>query len=79
MLVDNQLAVFDYPTATATLRSSVIEPFGTERRQFTVCGEEGTIEIYPLEPPKLRMALNKFRDSYRRGWLLKWMERFSAF
>jgi predicted dehydrogenase len=67
-LVDNQLAVFEYPSATATVRSSLIEPFGTERRQFTVCGEEGTIEIAPLEPPNLRMALLKPREGYQRGW-----------
>ncbi len=67
-LVDNQLAVFEYPKATATIRSSMIEPFGGERRQFTVCGEEGTIEIAPLEPPKMRMALLNPRDGFRRGW-----------
>jgi predicted dehydrogenase len=67
-LVDNQLAVFEYPSATATIRSSMIEPFGTERRHFTVCGEEGVIEIAPLEPPKLRMALLKPREGYQRGW-----------
>ena len=67
-LVDNQLAVFEYPNATATIRSSMIEPFGNERRHFTVCGEEGTIEIAPLEPPKLRMALLKPREGFKRGW-----------
>jgi predicted dehydrogenase len=67
-LADNQLAVFEYPAATATIRSSMLEPFGGERRHFTVCGEEGTIEIYPLEPSKLRMALLKPREGYKRGW-----------
>jgi predicted dehydrogenase len=67
-LVDNQLAVFEYSSATATIRSAMIEPFGTERRHFTVCGEEGAIEIAPLEPPKLRMALLKPREGYQRGW-----------
>lgn len=67
-LVDNQLAVFEYPAATATIRSSILEPFGSERRHFTVCGDEGTIEIAPLEPPKLRMALLKPREGFKRGW-----------
>jgi len=67
-LVDNQLAVFEYPSATATIRSSLIEPFGSERRQFTVCGEEGTIEIAPLEPFQVRMALLKPRSGFSRGW-----------
>ncbi len=67
-LVDNQLAVFEYPDATATIRSTLVEPFGNARRQFTVCGESGTIEIYPLEPPKMRMALSQDRGPYRKGW-----------
>jgi len=67
-LADNQLAVFEYPAATATIRSSMLEPFGGERRHFTVCGEEGTIAIAPLEPPALRIALLKPRDGYKRGW-----------
>ncbi|QDT53629.1 putative oxidoreductase YhhX [Caulifigura coniformis] len=67
-LADNQLAVFEYPGATATIRSSMLEPFGGERRHFTVCGEEGTIAIAPLEPPALRLALLTPRDGYKRGW-----------
>ena len=64
-LADNQLAVFEYPQCTATVRSSVIEVQGKQRRQFVVCGTEGTIEIRPLEPPLVRMALSKQRDRFR--------------
>ena len=42
--------------------------FGGARRQFEVVGTEGVIEIRPLEPPKLRLALSKARDVYRKGY-----------
>lgn len=49
-LNDNCLAVFEYPKATATIRSAVIEVDGFRRRQFVLCGDGGTIDIRPLEP-----------------------------
>lgn len=67
-LADNQLAVFEYPRATATIRSSVIEPHGGDRRQFTVCGTEGVIDIRPLEPPRLRLALSRAREGHAAGY-----------
>jgi predicted dehydrogenase len=66
-LADNQLAVFEYAAATATVRSSVIEPNGGERRQFVVCGEEGVIDIRPLEPPRLSLTLTQARGGYIKG------------
>ncbi|HEX4149483.1 MAG TPA: Gfo/Idh/MocA family oxidoreductase [Pirellulales bacterium] len=66
-LVDNQLAVFEYPRATATIRSSVVEIEGGQRRQFVVCGTEGTLEIRPLEPPAVTLTLTKPQGSYRKG------------
>lgn len=66
-LADNQLAVFEYPAATATVRSALIEPEGNQRRQFTVCGEEGVVDIRPLEPPKMSLTLKQARGSYAKG------------
>jgi predicted dehydrogenase len=66
-LADNQLAVFEYPAATATVRSALIEPQGEQRRQFVVCGEEGVIDIRPLEPPKLLLTLKQARGGYAKG------------
>lgn len=66
-LVDNQLAVFEYPNATATVRSSMVEVDGGARRQFVVCGTEGTMEILPLEPPQATLILTKARGPYRKG------------
>ncbi len=66
-LADNMLAVFDYPKATATIRSSMLEVDGGRRRHFTVCGDHGTIEIYPLEPPQLRLTLDAPRGAFKKG------------
>ncbi len=65
---DNGLAVFEYPQATATVRTASLEVEGYQRRQLVVCGDQGTIDIRPLEPPKLRLALAKPRDSFQRGY-----------
>lgn len=67
-LLDNQLAVLEYPGTLATVRSTITEIEGGQRRQFVVCGELGTIDIRPLEPPKLRLALDRPRDSLRKGY-----------
>jgi len=67
-LADNQLAVFEYAKATATIRSAVIEFEGVKRRQFVVCGDRGTVDIRPLEPAKLRFAPAEARRGYRKGY-----------
>jgi predicted dehydrogenase len=66
-LADNQLAVFEYPQATATIRVSVTEFDGWKRRQFVVAGTEGTVEIRPLEPPQLTLTLKKPRGKFASG------------
>lgn len=67
-LRDNQLAVFEYPQATATIRSAVMEVEGGRRRQFVVCGDKGTVDIRPLEAPKVRLALDGPRGKYVEGY-----------
>jgi len=67
-LADNQLAVFEYAEATATIRSAVIEVEGGKRRQFVVCGDRGTVDIRPLEPPRLQLALSRPRGEYKKGY-----------
>lgn len=67
-VVDNTLAVFEYPRATATVRSSIVEVGGNQRRQFIVCGTKGTVEIRPLEPAKtLTLTLDEPAGGYKRG------------
>lgn len=67
-LVDNMLAVFDYPKATATVRSTGVEVDGFARRHFVVCGTEGTFHIQPLDRPSVRVALSQARGEYRKGY-----------
>lgn len=65
--LDNQLAVFDYPHAIATIRCNHLDPFGFPRRHFEVVGEKGMLEICPLEPPKVRLAFDRPRGNFKKG------------
>ncbi len=67
-LIDNMLAVFDYPKATATVKSSAVEVEGFDRRHLVVCGTEGTIHIQPLDDPSARIAFSRPRGDYRKGY-----------
>jgi len=66
-LMDTCLAVFEYPKATASIRSSLCEVSGWERRQFVVCGTKGSIVIRPLEPYKLTLTLESATGEFERG------------
>lgn len=65
---DNQLAVLDYPKATVTVRSALVEVDGGPRRQFVVCGTKGTYDIHPLEAPAAKLALDAPRGEWKRGY-----------
>jgi predicted dehydrogenase len=67
-LMDNTLAVFEYPRAIATVKSSAIEVEGQKRRHFSVCGTEGTFHIQPLDNPSVRVALSAAHGQYRKGY-----------
>ncbi len=67
-LMDNTLAVLEYPKAIATVKTSAQEVSGGERRHLVVCGTEGTFHIQPLDQPSARIALSKARESYRVGY-----------
>ncbi|REJ92253.1 MAG: gfo/Idh/MocA family oxidoreductase [Planctomycetota bacterium] len=67
-LLDNMLAVFEYPAATATVRSSVNEVEGFARRHFTICGSEGTMHIQPLDSPRARVAFRTAHGKYSAGY-----------
>jgi predicted dehydrogenase len=67
-LFDNELAVFEYPEATGTIRSALVEVEGSKRRHLVICGTRGTIEIKPLEPPRLNLALSKSTGKFQSGY-----------
>ena len=49
-VVDNGLAVMEFGGGlTATLRSSIVEAGGFQRRNVVICGDRGSIEVRPLE------------------------------
>lgn len=66
-LKDNCLAVFEYPKATATIRSSGLEVDGGQRRQFIVCGTGGTLHVEPLEPPTVKLSLAADHGEFKKG------------
>lgn len=66
-LVDNMLAVFQYPGALATVKSSALEVEGFARRHLVVCGRHGTLHIQPLDKPDVVLALDRPRGKYQRG------------
>ncbi len=66
-LLDNCLAVLEYPRATATLRTALMEVDGFRRRQLVVCGDLGTVDIRPLEPPRLTLTLDRPRGDFKKG------------
>ena len=65
---DNDLAVFDYPRATVTVRSAMVEVEGGARRNFIVCGTKGTLDIHPLEAPAARLALDAPHGEFKKGY-----------
>ena len=67
-LLDNSLAVLEYPRAIATVKTAAVEIEGNARRHFTVCGTEGTLQIQPLDNPSARLALSKPRGDYKAGY-----------
>jgi predicted dehydrogenase len=67
-LVDNMLAVFTYPHALATVKSSALEVEGFARRHLVLCGTEGTLHIQPLDDPAVRVAFSQPHESYPRGY-----------
>jgi predicted dehydrogenase len=54
---ENQLAVFDFPGFAATIRSQITDPFGGPRRQFSIVGTKGFLDIRPLEPPQAVLGI----------------------
>jgi predicted dehydrogenase len=67
-LNDNMLAIFEYPNALASVKSSALEVDGFERRHLTVCGSEGTFHIQPLDNPSARVTFSTKHGSHRKGY-----------
>jgi predicted dehydrogenase len=66
-LLDNALAVLQYPHALATVKTSAQEVDGNARRHLVVCGVNGTFHIQPLDNPSVRLTLANSVSSYKAG------------
>ena len=79
-MYDNELAVFEWPKTTATIRSALMEVDGWQRRQFVICGDRGSIETKPRDDPVLRLTLRepvgKFKAEYQTVALPKMTGRY---
>lgn len=78
-LNDNMLAVFEYPRATATIRSSALEVEGFERRHLTVCGTAGTFHIQPLDNPTVKLSLSRPSGRYAAGTQIVQLPKYSRY
>ncbi|MFC1758863.1 Gfo/Idh/MocA family protein [Planctomycetota bacterium] len=77
--LDNMLSVFEYAKATATVRSSINEIDGFARRQFTLCGSDGTFHIQPLDDPKAMIALRRERPGHPKKTHEQRFEEFTRY
>jgi len=73
-VLDNGLAVFEFSRdRLATIRTSITEAQGFQRRHLTVMGDKGTIIIQPLESKGnmsggiLKLALEEDRGGFKKG------------
>ncbi len=73
-MLDNCLAVFEFPgDRLATIRTSITEAQGFQRRKLKVMGDKGSIIIQPIESKGnmsggvLQLALEEERGGFRKG------------
>ena len=73
-VLDNCLAVFEFShDRLATIRTSITEAKGFERRRFKVLGDKGSIIIQPIESQGsmsggvVTLALEEDRDGFTKG------------
>lgn len=63
-LVDNAVALFEYPRALATISINLLQPNPHGRRFFEVIGSNGTALLQPIEQPVLQIDLAKPAGPY---------------
>jgi len=73
-VVDNGLAVMEFARGcTATLRTSIVEAGGFERRNLTICGDRGTLVVQPIELQgnqaggRVFLTLLEDADGFKKG------------
>ncbi len=66
-LADNNVAVLEYPRATAIITSATLQPNAGAHRALEILGTRGTAVVRPLEPPMLHLDLARAAGPYRAG------------
>ncbi len=66
-LMDNNVAVFDFPHATGIIQNSNLQPNSGRQRVFEVLGTNGTATLRPIEPPTLELDLLAPAGPYQAG------------
>jgi predicted dehydrogenase len=66
-LVDNAVAVFEFPRALAVVHINLLQPGAGPQRAFEVIGGNGSARMQPIEPPTLTFDLAKPAGPYKKG------------
>jgi predicted dehydrogenase len=66
-LLDNTIAVFEYPGALGVVLSSVLQPNANAHRTFEILGTNGTAVLRPIEPGRLHIDLLEAAGPYKAG------------
>lgn len=71
-IMNNGVAIIEYPHTTVTLRACSKEPGGLERRRLKICGTQGVVDLCPLErfdgkPLQMEVVLREGNEEYEAG------------
>jgi predicted dehydrogenase len=66
-LMDNTIAVLEYPRAMALVQSSTLQPGAGSHRAFEIQGTNGTAVLRPIEPATMQLDLAREAGPYKAG------------
>jgi predicted dehydrogenase len=85
LLIDNTVAVFEYPQAAAIVTSASAQPNAGPQRCFEIIGSNGSALVQPLEQPQLVLDLAAAagpyaagRQTVKLGNFTRYVDEFSA-
>lgn len=66
-ILDNTIAVFDYPKVTAIIGSTILQHTGVPNRQLEIFGSNGSVLVKPLDRPVMEVDLREAAGPYKKG------------
>jgi predicted dehydrogenase len=78
-LKDNNVVMFEFKRAVATITSSIHQANPFPHRSFEVCGTNGTALLKPIEPPTLQIDLGKPAGPYKSGMQTVTLPRYERY